>query len=272
MVSKYTVFSVICSIFLIKIGLSQSQKVVYPHTVLWSKIEVNQLDKKDQWGWGADLVYRRKSGFDNNNPFAEPLRISFRPWINYQFSPNARLSISPIGYMRTHEYLGKPEDFDRVPYSEWRTTIQYFHHFKPGNPRFMHTWRYRYELRWQENPTSDSWRYLNRFRIRYRLRYTFLGKDFYENNNMYAMMSNEIGINFGKNVVLNTFNQNRFYAGVGYRFWNTARVELRYVDRIRTRGATGFEFDRGRGVMFTLFIDQLKGLGKADATKVQFTD
>ncbi|HMO33597.1 MAG TPA: DUF2490 domain-containing protein [Lacibacter sp.] len=247
-------------------------KQVYPHQVFWSKVEINQLDKNYRWGYGADLVYRRKSGLEDRNMFSEPLRISFRPWINYQFSPNARLSVSPLGYMKTHEYLAKPEDLLRQPYRELRTTLQFFHHFKPGNPRFMHTWRYRYEMRWQENPVTDNWRYFNRFRIRYRLRYTFKGTDFYENNNLYAMVSNEIGINFGKNVLYNTFNQNRFYAGVGYRFLNTVRAEARYVNRIRTRGSTGLEFDHGRGLMLTLFVDQITGMGKQDSYKIQYTD
>lgn len=249
-----------------------AQKVVYPHNVFWSKTEITQLDKNYQWGWGADVVYRRKSGLEDKSMFHVPLRFSVRPWVHYQFSPNARLSLSPIGYVRNHEYLAKPEDLLRPPNTEWRTTLQYFHHYKPGNPRFMHTWRYRYEMRWQEVPLQDTWRFINRFRIRYRLRYTLKGSDFYENNNIYAMVSNEIGLNFGKNVTFNTFNQNRFYAGIGYRFLNTVRAEVRYVNRIRTRGATGFEFDHGRGLMLTLYIDQLKGLGKQDAYKIQFTD
>lgn len=250
------------SVWILSSTSAWSQKVVYPHNVFWSKIEVVELDKDQRFGIGADLVYRRKSGLDGGSMFAEPLRTSIRPWLIYQFDENSRLSISPIGYMRTHEYLGKSEDLLRLPYTEWRTTVQYFHHLKPANHRFMHTWRYRYEARWQEQPATDSWRYFNRFRIRYRLRYTLLGDDFYQNNNIYLTASNEIGLNFGKNVVWNTFNQNRFYLGVGHRFLNKARVELRYVDRFRTRGATGFEFDHGRGLMFTLFVDQLDGLGR----------
>jgi hypothetical protein len=136
----------------------------------------------------------------------------------------------------------------------------------------MHTWRYRYEFRWQERPIQDDYRFFTRFRFRYRIRYIINGNDFYENNTWYAAVSNEIGLNIGKNVVLNTFNQNRLYVGIGYRFFDVVRAELRYVDRFRTRGATGFEFDHGRGLMLGIYVDQLSGLWNKEIQKVKFAD
>jgi hypothetical protein len=250
-----------------------SQKTVYPHSVFWSKTELNQLDKNLKFGIGLDFVYRRKSGLDNNNMFAEPLRESIRPWFHYQFSPYARFSLSPIGYMNTNEYLGKLSDLQRDSYHEIRTTFQFFHHTKQLNGRIMHTWRYRYELRWQEISGTDDYRFFTRFRFRYRIRFNINSNDFYKNNTVYLAVSNEIGLNLGKNVVLNTFNQNRLYVGVGYRMFNVMRVELRYVNRYRTRGATGYEFDNGQGIMLGVYFDALKGFGKKDDEyKIQYTD
>lgn len=252
---------------------AQESKIIYPHNVFWSKTEINQLDKNNRWGFGLDFVYRRKSGLSDKSLFAEPLRESLRPWAHYQFSPYARLSLSPLGYMRTNEYIGKAEDLDRPDYFELRSTFQFFHHQKTPNGKWMHTWRYRYELRWQEQPGQDDFRFLTRFRFRYRIRYVFTGNDFYKNNTFYAAVSNEIGLNIGKSVVFNTFNQNRLYIGAGYRFLTAARVELRYVDRFRTRGSTGFEFDHGRGFMLGLYIDQFSSLGKdGDTYKIRYTD
>ncbi len=251
--------------------LLAQQKVIYPHSVFWSKTEVNQVFE-NKLGVGADFVYRRKNEMGEGSMFSAPLRTSIRPWVHYQFSPNARFSLSPLGYMKTHEYIGKPEDYDRLPYHELRTTFQFFHHAKQLQGRLMHTWRYRYELRWQESPGSDDYRFLNRFRIRYRARYTFNTNDFYEDGAWYAAVSNEIGLNFGKNVYLNTFNQNRLYVGIGHRFLNAVRAEVRYVDRIRTRGATGFEFDHGRGLMIGLYIDQISKIGRKDVPRVKFGD
>jgi hypothetical protein len=269
MLRKITIY---LSIYLLSLSV-HSQKVIYPHNVFWSKIELNQLDKNLKFGLGLDFVYRRKSGLEDNNMFSERLRESIRPWLHYQFSPYSRFSLSPIGYMFTNEYLGKPSDLNRLPYHELRTTFQFFHHTKQLNGRIMHTWRYRYELRWQDNPLTDEYRFFTRFRFRYRIRILLNSNDFYKDKTAYLSFSNEIGLNLGKNVVLNTFNQNRLYLGVGYRMFNVMRVELRYVNRIRTRGATGFEFDNGQGIMIGIYFDALKGFGKKDDEyKIQFTD
>ncbi len=250
---------------------AQESKIIYPHQVFWHKTEVNEFFNEN-WGVGADFVYRSKNELNSGSMFDSHLRTSIRPWVNYQFNQNARLSISPLGYMYTNEYIGKEEDYLRAPYHELRTTFQFFHHLKHDNGKWMHTWRYRYELRWQEQENSDDYRFLTRFRFRYRLRYMINSNNFYENNTLYAAVSNEIGLNMGKNVTYNTFNQNRLYVGIGYRFLNAARLEVRYVDRFRTRGATGIEFDHGRGLMIGFYIDQLSGLWKTQEQGVRFSD
>jgi hypothetical protein len=263
------------SLFLFSIILfsffSSAQKVVYPHSVFWNKTEINEIFKNN-WGLGADFVFRTKSGIDNNNMFSKRLRESFRPWIHYQFSLYSRISISPIGLMYTHEYEGKESDLLRNPYGELRSTIQFFNHSKQLNGKLMHTWRYRYELRYQ-SPFTENERFFSRFRFRYRIRYVLTGNDFYANNIWYLAASNEIGLNFGKSVVYNIFNQNRLYLGVGVRVKNTLRLELRYINRYRTRGATGYEFDNGQGVMLGIYLDGIRGFGKdSDDYKIQYTD
>jgi hypothetical protein len=253
------------------VSLFYGQKTTYKHLVFWNKTELTEIFD-NRWGLGADFVFRSKSGLHDNNMFSERLRESFRPWVNYQFSDYARFSFSPIGYMRTHEYLGKESDLLREPYTELRTTFQFFHHTKQLNGKIMHTWRYRYELRWQ-NAFTDDLRFFTRFRIRYRIRYMLNSNDFYQNKTIYAAISNEIGLNIGKNVLYNTFNQNRLYVGLGIRVKNTLRVELRYVNRYRTRGTTGLEFDRGQGIMLGVYFDGIRNFGKeSDTHKIQYTD
>jgi hypothetical protein len=259
-------------ILLLVSTFSFSQKIVYPHTVFWHKTEINQIVEESKWGYGVDFVYRTKNELNQGGPFKTPLRESIRPWVHYQFTPYSRFSVSPIGYMNTNEYVGTPDDFDRPDYHEWRSTFQFFHHQKVLGGKLWHTWRYRYELRWQYQPDQYDYRYFTRFRFRYRVRYIFNSNDFYKNNIIYAAVSNEIGLNMGKNVTLNTFNQNRLYVGMGYRFLTSVRAELRYVNRFRTRGATGFEFDQDSGVMFGIYVDQLSFIGRRQIQGIRFSD
>ena len=262
-------------ILLSSISLSAQEKQVNKHQVFWHKTDLNQIFVNQErpnsgWGVGMDFVFRTKSTYESPSMFTELNRLSIRPWVHYQFSPNARLSLSPIGLMYTDDYKARASDYNRAPYDERRITLQFFHHTKEKNPKFMHTWRYRYEIRWQE--TADgSYRYFNRFRLRYRLRYVITGKNFYNNNTLYVAVNNEIGINIGKNVPY-MFNQNRFYLAGGYRFLKAMRVELRYVDRYRARGSVGNEYDNARGLMLTFYVDQFSLLGSKSVQDVRFYD
>lgn len=260
--------------FLLAIGSVQAQtaKTIYPSQTLWTKVEINDFVPDSKWGYGIDGIIRRKNEFGQGSIVMSPMRESIRPWAHYQISSYARFSVSPLGYMHTTEYVGKPEDLLRAPYHELRSTVQFFHHIKQAKGRVMHTWRYRQEFRWQERPGEPDYRFTNRFRLRYRIRYIVNTNDFYADKAVYLMASNEIGINFGKNVVYNTFNQNRLYLGVGMRFLNAVRAEVRYVDRIRTRGATGFEFDLDRALMLCIYVDQLRMIGSKDVARVRFYD
>lgn len=253
-------------------GQAPTSKQVFDHRIAWSKLEINDFGDAGTWGWGIDGIVRRKSIPGDGSVIAAPLRESVRPWVHYQFGPYARLSVSPLGYFNTNEYAATPAELERPSYRELRSTVQFFHHAKQLDGRLMHTWRYRYELRFQERAGLDDWRRFDRFRFRYRARFALNGNDFYENGVIYAMVSNEIGLNIGRQVVWNTFNQNRVYAGLGMRFANSARAELRYVDQFRTRGATGFQFDHGRGVMLAMYVDQWRTLGSRDNPVVRFFD
>lgn len=264
-------FFLLCIALLFNSSVKAQGKVTYKHNTFWSKTEVNQIFNESKWGLGFDFVYRTKNELGEGSRFTSMMHESYRPWLHYQFSQNARLSVSPIGYMRTQDYIGKPSDYLRPPYEEFRTTFQFFHHFKQADGRVLHTWRYRYEMRWQEQPLTDDYRYLNRFRLRYRVRVGLNSSDFYANRTLYTSLSNEIGINFGKNVTY-MFNQNRLYIGMGYRFLTAARVELRYVNRFRSRGSTGFEYDLDRGIMLGIYIDQVSLLGTRDILKIRYFD
>jgi hypothetical protein len=170
--------------------------------------------------------------------------------------------------MRTDDYVARPEDFLRPIVHEYRTTLQFFHHLKMLDGRLMHTWRYRYELRWQQREGSEDIRFLQRFRLRYRLRVMLNKTNFYEDGVWYAMASNEIAFNFGKSVPY-MFNQNRIYAGIGTRFLNSVRVELRYVNQFRTRASVGYEYDDAHGIMVGLYLDQISRVRRKAAQPVR---
>lgn len=251
--------------------VAQTEKVFYDHFVFWNKNEFTQIFENSKFGTGIDLIHRRGSSVHSNSPFEVPLRSSIRPWIHYQFGPDARLSVSPFSYHTTSPYRAIEEDYLSPSNYEFRNTIQFFHHLKQLDGRVMHTWRYRLAFRYRKTDGIDDWSTTARFRFRYRIRYMLNAPDFYTQRVLYLAGSAEIGLNMGKSVVFNTFNQNRIYAGIGLRFLNAMRVELRYVDRVRARGS-GFQFDHARGIMIALNIDQISYVGKRYTQPIKYAD
>ncbi|MCC5930621.1 MAG: DUF2490 domain-containing protein [Cyclobacteriaceae bacterium] len=249
--------------------LVQAQKITYPHTAFWTKTEATEIFP-NKFGVGTDFIVRSNSGLNDFNIFTKWHRVSIRPWFHYQFSENLRVSVSPVSYFATSEYHGKPEDLNSRTYNEMRTTFQVLHHHKMMGEKFTHTFRHWYEIRYR-NPFEDNNFTFTRYRIRYRLRY-LINKDYYsENQLVYTYISNEIMTNFGNNIVYNMFSQNRIQLAVGYRFLNSMRFELRYMNRYRSR-PTGFEYDNTHALMAGLFIDQISRIGRRDIRPVRFFD
>ena len=250
---------------------AQEEMVINNHNVFWNKNEFTQIIEDQVYGFGIDVIHRRGSNIHTSSPLAIPLRTSVRPWIHYQFGTDARLSFSPLSYHATSPYKANPFDYERPSNFELRNTIQFFHHHKHFDGRLMHTWRYRLAFRHRKIEEREDWVNFSRFRFRYRIRYMLNAPDFYTQRVLYTAASSEIGLNMGKPIVQNTFNQHRVYLSVGYRFLNAMRLELRYVDRVRSRGS-GFEFDHGRGVMIALNIDQISYVGKRYTQPIKYAD
>ena len=272
--SKRSVHFILLFIFILTIytpASSQDEMVFNKHHVFWNKNEFTQIFDDKNYGVGIDVIHRRGSNIHTNSPFEIPFRSSVRPWFHWQFGPDARLSFSPISLHTTRPYRAYEEDYWSPSNYELRNTLQFFHHQKQLDGRLMHTWRYRLAFRHRKVENQEDWVNFARFRMRYRIRYMLNAPDFYTQRVLYTAASAEVGLNMGKPVVQNTFNQNRIYVGIGYRFLNAMRVELRYVDRVRSR-SNGFEFDHGRGVMIALNIDQITYVGKRYTQPIKYAD
>jgi hypothetical protein len=250
--------------------IAQPLKITHPHVAFWSKTEIAEIFE-NKWGIGTDVIFRSNSTYTNFQPFAKPHRFSFRPWAHYQPSKEIRLSISPIAYFWTDEYIANEGDLGRSPYHELRTTFQIVHHHKMMGEKFTHTFRHWYEVRYRNPFSVDDFFGFTRYRVRYRLRY-LINKDYYsEKGLIYTYISNEVMVNYGQNIVFNMFSQNRIQLAAGYRINNATRIELRYMNRYRSR-PVGNVFDNTHAIFFGLFVDQLSNLLKKDVRPVRYFD
>jgi hypothetical protein len=237
------------------------QRRMLDNRIVYTKYTIYDFVKEgSKWAWDLDVVYRRQSTLGEGgfgNMLNEPLRFSIRPWIAYQPTKYTRISFNPLGSFLSAPRYPLDGDLNRPFERELRTTLQINHstYFK----RFNFTHRLRFESRWRGIDNLDGPDH--NFRVRYRIRTRIpLNTDyFYTNKTIYISQYSEMHIEFGKNYGLNNFSQNRNYIGIGYRFWDWARVEAGYIHQYNVRGNL-YEIDLSRGPMFYIFIDYLSKL------------
>lgn len=236
--------------------LAQEEAVrnINRHRVLYTKWNFSDFfHPQSKWNWDLDVVYRRQSDVDNNEISDNPLRLSIRPWVGYQFAKLTRISISPIGWVNSMERSVVDSDLPVFGERELRSTLQINNNaYYRGRYNFTH--RIRFESRWRALDQPDI---RQNFRVRYRIRSRIpLNNDyFYVNRTVYLNLYSEIHVEFGGDFSsTNHLSQSRNYAGIGYRFWDWARIELGYLHQYMPR-SNFYDVDLLYGPMFYLYID-----------------
>lgn len=245
-------------LFTQSIAWGQQEKRELNNRIIYTKYTIADFfHDSSKWVWEFDVVYRRQSQLAQGDFFREPLRMSIRPWIAYQFSKYTRVSFQPLGGFYSAPRFPIESDLNRRFERELRTTLQINHYAYFKRVNFTH--RLRFESRWRgidepEGPTQN-WRVRYRMRTRIPLNHDY----FYTNRTWYVSQYSEVHFEFGRNYGTNYLSQNRNYIGIGYRFWDWARVEAGYLHQYNVRG-NNYDLDLSQGPMFYLFIDLLSKL------------
>lgn len=238
-----------------------NDRTTLDNRVIYTKFTIYDFFKEgSKWGWDLDVVYRRQSLLANGAPsdfVREPLRMSIRPWIAWQPTKVTRISFNPLGLYSSAPRYPREVDLDSSFERELRTTLQINNsaYYK----RYNFTHRLRFESRWRGIDNEDGATHNWRIRYRLRTRIPLNTNYFYTNKTIYISQYSEMHVEFGDGIGLNNFAQNRNYIGVGYRFWDFARVEAGYVHQYNIRGNVTI-VDLSRGPMFYVFIDYLSKL------------
>ena len=218
-------------LFLSTYGLNaQSQKNIDHQSILWARY-YNQLVLNESWSIHTE--------FDNRvflKPFEQNLYV-FR--IQGRYKINEKLEAG-IGYAYFSVSTQIPEqtfNFE-IPENRGQQDISW----KEKLGKVTINQRFQVEERFVGNANSQGLTDRNTFfwRFRYRLQGDFiLWKK--ENQFLKTILFDEIFINAGKNIVYNTFDQNRMYAGIQYGFNKNLGVELGYLKSFQQR-ANGLDF------------------------------
>lgn len=181
----------------------------------------NQTRLTDKFGFWVDLQLRTKDDFVND------LSVSLNRFgLTYYVTDNTKLT---AGYAYIVAY---PEDNRKVSIPEHRPWQQVQWNTKYGKKRMMQWLRLdeRYRRRLLNDSTlADTYSF--NYKLRYNLFYDIpLSKKGIVPKAFSFVINDEIHINFGKQIVLNTFDQNRFYLGFKYQLSEHSNVQLGYMN------------------------------------------
>ena len=226
------IFFILSSAFLFTTtSNSQTQRVVNNQTQSW--ISLNSTARfTNKWGVVGDLHYRA------NQIFVTPNFYFVRAGMNYWYQDNI---IFTLGY--AHMWLAPTKEGWHIYSNENRIYEQVQMNSKIGNVSMIQ--RLRNEQRWQEkiSPIKDSSTHTNKFtdRVRYLLSFTIpVAKNPYYPS---IVLSDELSVQTGKEVVFNVFDQNRAFIGIKQMINKRLSFDLGYM-LIDQQKSTPYQFDQ----------------------------
>ncbi len=185
----------------------------------------------DKWGLHTEYQFRR------HGLIANWQQSLLRLGVDYHVEPNVQLTAG-YGWIITFPYGAQPVITTLHENRLWQQALL---RQNTGRVRMNH--RLRFEQRWVEHFTSlgdgsqryDGRTYSDRFRYRFWLDVS-LNKSKFEKGTWFLASYNELFVNYGQNLRLNRFDQNRLYAAVGYQFGLKGNVQLGYMQQLIVKG------------------------------------
>jgi hypothetical protein len=210
-----------CIITLCCCKLSNGQKQTTHVQQVWFGY-VNQIRFSEHWGTWLDLHLRTKEDFVNDLSTG-----IVRAGITY--TANERLKFT-AGYAYVNFFPA--DDHDGVSQPEHRPWQQVYWQTPGVKSRLVNSIRleerYRRKIR-NSNELDDGYNF--NYRVRYNtMLFLPLSRRAFAPNTLSVSLNNEIHVNFGKQIVYNYFDQNRFLAGFAYHVNEKDYLQFGYMN------------------------------------------
>jgi len=189
----------------------------------------NQTRLTDKWGLWTDIHLRTKSGFVKN--LSQSIA---RVGLTYYVTDNTKLT---AGYAYVNHFPG--DNHANISRPEHRLWQQVQWHNKYPRLRLMQ-WirleeRFRHKIA-NDNALANGYNY--NWKVRYNLFFNIpLHKKAFAPNTLSFVLNDEVHVNFGKEVVYNYFDQNRFFAGFRYHTNAQDNLQFGYMNMFQQLGS-----------------------------------
>jgi hypothetical protein len=182
----------------------------------------NQTRLSNNWGLWSDLHLRTKEDFVND--FSQGI---LRLGLTYYIRNTTKLT---AGYAYVHHFPA--EGHKEIAQPEHRPWQQVQWHTVYGKKKMMQ-W-FRLEERYRRKILDDS-TLTNGHSFNFRLRYNFfydipLSSEGIRPRKFSVVVNDEVHINFGRQIVNNYFDQNRFFLGLKYQVSEHDNLQIGYMN------------------------------------------
>lgn len=182
----------------------------------------NQTRFSNKWGMWMDIHLRTKENFATN--FSQLL---VRPGLTYYITDDVKIT---AGYAFVNHFpADNHKNISRPEHRPWQQ-IQWHTNY----PKLKLMQWFRLEERFRRKIKNED-ELADGFNFNWRLRYNILtqiplSKKRFEPGTFSFVASNEVFVNFGKEVVYNYFDQNRFFVGLHHHVTKTDNLQFGYLN------------------------------------------
>lgn len=183
----------------------------------------NQTRFSKHWGSWTDLQLRTKENY-----FSNLNQSLVRAGLTYYVTNNTKLT---MGYGWINSFPGDSHPTVSQPEHRIWQQVQWHTNY----PRLRLMQYLRLEERWRQNVAATGL-LADGFSYSWRLRYNFLlnipvGQKPFAPGTVSFVANDEVHVGFGKNVVYNYFDQNRFFLGFNYHTTKSDYVQLGFMNQ-----------------------------------------
>jgi hypothetical protein len=180
----------------------------------------NQTRLSNKWGIWVDGSIRTKEHF-----FTGLYQGVIRVGLSYYVNDATRIT---AGYAFMNHFPGdNHKDISQPEHRLWQQL-----QWQNGNNKIRTNQRLRLEQRYRRKILNDS-TLADGYGFNYRLRYNYqlqIPLKKIMSDKVCLTASDEIMVNFGKEIVYNYFDQNRFFVGFGYQVNGTNQLQIGYMN------------------------------------------
>jgi hypothetical protein len=201
-------------------AVSGQIKVTSTKNQIWTAY-LNQTRFSERWGLWTDLHLRTKENFATN--FSTSI---IRVGLTYFAGDNTRLT---AGYAFVNHFPGdNHQNISQPEHRPWQQVQWMTRYSRLRTAQYI-----RLEERYRRKVLNND-QLAEGYQFNYRLRYNFmlsvpLSKNAFQPKSLAFVFNDEVHLNFGKEVIYNTFDQNRLFLGFSYQTNKTDNLQFGYM-------------------------------------------